>query len=124
MPPKVKLVYITLKHLCEHKTQANHLFVILSTKYDNKKKKFNVLKIILYWAPKNFYESFNSCLISWLIKLYRFQWYNSIINYLYIVFCVHHPSKVSFGHHLSTLYPLLPLPTHLPFVNHHTVISV
>ena len=28
--------------------------------------------------------------LHWLIKFYRFQVYNSIIQYLYIVLCVHH----------------------------------
>ena len=29
----------------------------------------------------------------WLIKLYRFHLYNSIIHHLYIVLCVHHPNS-------------------------------
>ena len=32
----------------------------------------------------------------------------SIIHDLYAVLCVHHPSKVSFCHHVSPLHPLLP----------------
>ena len=38
-------------------------------------------------------------------KLYRYQVYHSIIHHVYIILCVHHPSQVSFHHHLpaSTL---------------------
>ena len=60
----------------------------------------------------------------WLIKLYRFQVYNSIIHYLYIVLCVHYQSQV-FCYHLYLLYPLLlPPTTPLPSGHHHTVVCV
>ena len=46
----------------------------------------------------------------WLIQLCRFQVHNSVTHHLYVVVCVHQPSQVSFCHHLSPLYPLLPPP--------------
>ena len=46
----------------------------------------------------------------WLIKLHRFQVYNSIIiRHLYCIGCSL-PRHVSSHHHLSPLYPLLPSP--------------
>ena len=55
--------------------------------------------------------------LHWLIQLCRFQVYNSIIHHLYIILCVYHPkSQVSFHHHLSLLYRLLPPPTPFPLV--------
>ena len=62
-----------------------------------------------------------------LTKLYRFQVYNSIndvICVLYYVFTT--PSQVSFRHHLSHFYPLLPPPPPFPLVitNHHAAVCV
>ena len=49
--------------------------------------------------------------LHWLIQLYRFQVYNSIIHHPYIALCVHTESQVSFHHHLLPPYPVpLPLP--------------
>ena len=58
----------------------------------------------------------------WLIKLYRFQVYNSIIHHLYIVLCVHPPQVKSPSIPISTPFTLLYLPP-IPFPsgNHHTV---
>ena len=51
----------------------------------------------------------------WLIKLYRFQVYNSIIHLLlYCVFTT--TGQFSFHHYLSPLYPLLPPPPASPLV--------
>ena len=60
----------------------------------------------------------------WLTKLYRFWVYNSIIRHGYILLCVHHPSHVSFHHHLLpfTLFHLLQPP--FPSGTHHPVVSM
>ena len=56
----------------------------------------------------------------WLIKLYRFQVYNSITHHLYVVLCIHHPQ--------SSLLPSLfipPSPTPFsPSDNHHTFVCL
>ena len=60
----------------------------------------------------------------WLIKLYRFQVYDSVTHHLYIVLCVHHPKPSLLPTPFILLYPLLHLPTPLPSGNHHTVLLV
>ena len=48
-----------------------------------------------------------------LIKIYRFQVYNSIIHDLYIVLCVHHPKSPSIPNYPptpSSISPQLPYP--------------
>ena len=46
--------------------------------------------------------------VTWLIKLYRVKGYNSIIHYLYVVFCaVHHPKSYLLP---SPFIPPLPSP--------------
>ena len=61
----------------------------------------------------NFFILLNLLRWYWLIKLYRFQVYNSIIHYLNIVLCVHHskPSLLP-----SPFIPSLPFLSslHLP----------
>ena len=66
------------------------------------------------------------CLLGWhwLIILYRFQTYNSIIHHLYIVLYVHHPKSSLLPSPFIPLYPLLFLPTPLPSGNHRTVVWV
>ena len=53
----------------------------------------------------------------WLIKLHRFQVYNSVIHHLYIALCAHCPKSP---------YIWLPspftTPTPLPSGNHHTIV--
>ena len=46
----------------------------------------------------------------WLIKLYRFQVYNSMIHHLYILLCVHHSKSFP----STTVYPPLPISNSLP----------
>ena len=47
----------------------------------------------------------------WLIKLTKFQVYDSMIHHMYIVLCAYHPK--------SSL-----LPHHLPHYAHHAVVRV
>ena len=49
----------------------------------------------------------------WLIKLYRFQVYNSVVHHLCIVLCVPHSKSSLLPAWFIPLYPLLPAPTHL-----------
>ena len=49
-------------------------------------------------------------------KINRFQAYNPIPHYLYVVCVFTTSSQVSFHHHLFSLYPLLPPPTLFPLV--------
>ena len=56
--------------------------------------------------------------IHWLIKLHRFQVYNSIMYHLYIVLCVHH-------HKSSLLSPFIPFTLfHLPHLSLPLVITI
>ena len=59
-----------------------------------------------------------------LIKLRRFQVYNSIMHRLHIVLCICTPSQVSVHHHVSPSSPCSTSPTPLPSGNHHTVVCV
>ena len=56
-----------------------------------------------------------------LIKLYSFQVYNSILHYLYIILCGHHP-KSSLLQSPFILFYLLLIP--LPSGKYHTVVCV
>ena len=62
----------------------------------------------------------------WLIKLYRFQVYNSIIHHLYIILYVHHPKSSllpsPFNSNLFTLFCFPPPP--FTSGNHYTVVCV
>ena len=62
--------------------------------------------------------------LHWLIKLCRFQGYNSIIHHLNIILCGHHPQSCLFSLHLSPLYPRLPPPPPFPSGNHHAVVCL
>ena len=44
----------------------------------------------------------------WLIKLYRFQVYNSKIHHVYIVLCAHHPKSSLLSPSFVCIYPLQP----------------
>ena len=73
--------------------------------------------------------SFNLFLLNllgwqWLVKLYRFQVHYSIIHHLllYCVFTI--PSQVSFHHHLSFLFPLLPPPQPLLIITMLVSVSI
>ena len=60
----------------------------------------------------------------WLIRLYRFQVYITMIHDLYIALCAYHPKS---NHLLSPyIWPPLPCttPYHLPSGSHHTVVCV
>lgn len=58
----------------------------------------------------------------WLIKLYGFRVYNSMIHDIYIALCIHHAkSNRLWSTHIWSLHPLL-LPHHLPSYNHHTIV--
>ena len=54
-----------------------------------------------------------------LMKLYRFQVYNSITHHLYIVLYAHHPKSSTPSITFYPPYPLLPLPTPFPSGNNH-----
>ena len=60
----------------------------------------------------------------WLTKLYGFQVYNSIINHLYTILCVHHP-KLSLHPSpfisaiISSTFPQTP-----SLDNHHTILFI
>ena len=62
----------------------------------------------------------------WLISLYRFPGYTSMVHDLYIALCAHHLKSNHLRHHIfGPLYPLLPAPTNpLPSGNHQNVICV
>ena len=65
----------------------------------------------------------NLLLWHWLIKLYRFQVYNSIIHYLYIVLCVHYPKSSLLPSLFIPTFTLFCLPTpSFPSCNHHIVV--
>ena len=67
----------------------------------------------LVWVSRSFFK-LGLLGWRWLIKLYRFPMYNSIIHHLYIVLCVCHPKSSVL---LSTVIPSLPSSTspHPPF---------
>ena len=52
----------------------------------------------------------------WLIKLYRFQVYDSIIHHLYIVLCVHHPKLNFLPSPFISAIPFSASPPPLPLV--------
>ena len=62
----------------------------------------------------------------WLIRLYRFQVYSSMIHHLYIVLCVYHPKLNLLYHHIFYLTPftLYDPPTPIPSGKDHTVVCV
>ena len=66
------------------------------------------LKMKTLKRTKNFLIFIEFIGVTLVNKIYRFQAYKSVIYHLYVVLCVHHPSQVSFRHHLSPLSPLLP----------------
>ena len=65
---------------------------------------------------------FNLLVWHWLIKLHRFQMYNSLIHHLYILLRVHHSKP---GFLLLPFIPPLPSstsPYFFPLGNHHAVV--
>ena len=61
----------------------------------------------------------------WLIKLYRFQVYNSIIHHLYSILCIYHPKSSLLHHHLSPpVSSSILSPPLFPSGNHHIVVCV